>query len=187
MAAPSPAHGSSRTWVSSWDAKLTKEAKLGRSVDGVGKYLIDHVRASGTSCPPFWKAGLERVGAVKARPQAHPEGCLDGSPRRPRPSPQKGRAEEPEEIGGASTGVEAEEVGSGKPCKQVRKLNQGGSSPALPRRGAGAGPREGRADARWRMPWSARAGEGEGGQFAERPSDARRGARSPERLRRGGA
>src|SRR6185295_17315446 len=38
MAAPSPAHGSTRTCVSPWDAKLTSEASLGSSVDGVGKY-----------------------------------------------------------------------------------------------------------------------------------------------------
>src|SRR6185295_11339355 len=38
MAAPSPAHGSRRRWVSSWEAKLTSEASLGSSVDGVGKY-----------------------------------------------------------------------------------------------------------------------------------------------------
>ena len=83
--------------------------------------------------------GSDGVAAVKARPQADPGGvCLDGSPRRPRPSPQKGRVEGPEKPGGALPGAKRE----GCPVRAARRSTgrsmQWGRSPALPSRGAGS-------------------------------------------------
>ena len=112
--------------------------------------------------------------AVQARPQADPAGvCLDGSPRRSRPSPQKGGPKDLRRQG-AHPGARREDAweaggASNRRMHRLRALS-GAVLPGSGEPGRGGGRRalDGGAHG------AARAGEGEGREIAKRPLPARR-------------